>query len=188
VISARAGASRRGRCARRHGRCGRPLLGQADQRGLKVAYVAEVALGMREGLRVRCGLRHLHRLARRPSITHANAPLTELGRLRLAQCVVDDGWPLRQAAERFQVSVSTAKRWADRYRELDSAGMADQSSRPLSSPRRTPTRTERRIIKVRLARRWGPTTPVANTLSSVTSIGRSRTNTTSRHQAAVLRP
>ncbi|GGU76700.1 IS481 family transposase [Lentzea flava] len=111
---------------------------------------------MREGLRVRCGLRHLHRLARRPSITHANAPLSELGRLRLARCVVDDGWPLRRAAERFQVSVSTAKPWADRYREHGVAGMTDRSSRPLSSPRRTPTRTRRRIIKIRLARRWGP--------------------------------
>ncbi|MEV6711817.1 leucine zipper domain-containing protein, partial [Lentzea sp. NPDC051208] len=89
-------------------------------------------------------------------MTHANAPLTELGRLRLARCVVEDGWPLRRAAERFQVSVSTAQRWAGRYRELGAAGMSDRSSQPLSSPRRTPTRTERRIIKVRLARRWGP--------------------------------
>ncbi|MCK2238971.1 MULTISPECIES: IS481 family transposase [unclassified Crossiella] len=89
-------------------------------------------------------------------MTHANAPLSELGRLRLARCVIDDGWPLRRAAERFQVSVSTAQRWAGRYRELGVAGMADRSSRPLSSPRRTSTRTERRIIKLRLARRWGP--------------------------------
>ena len=34
--------------------------------------------------------------------------------------------------------------------------MADRSSRPHHSPRRTPTRTERRIIKVRVLRRWGP--------------------------------
>ncbi|SES21940.1 Transposase InsO and inactivated derivatives [Lentzea xinjiangensis] len=54
------------------------------------------------------------------------------------------------------MSVSTAQRWAGRYRELGTAGMADRSSRPLACPRRTPTRTERRIIKVRLARRWGP--------------------------------
>src|SRR6185312_6510502 len=67
-----------------------------------------------------------------------------------------DGWPLRRAAERFQVSPTTAKRWADRYRLYGAAGMADRSSRPHRSPRRTPTRTERRIIKVRLARRWGP--------------------------------
>ncbi|MFD9706414.1 IS481 family transposase [Lentzea sp. NPDC059081] len=89
-------------------------------------------------------------------MTHANAPLSELGRLRLARCVVEDEWPVRRAAERFQVSVSTAQRWAGRYRELGAAGMTDRSSRPLTSPRRTPTRTERRIIKVRLARRWGP--------------------------------
>lgn len=41
---------------------------------------------------------------------HRNAPLTELGCLRLARCVVDDGWPLRRAAERFQVSPTTAQR------------------------------------------------------------------------------
>jgi transposase InsO family protein len=87
---------------------------------------------------------------------HRNAPLTETGRLRLARCVVEDGWPLRRAAERFQVSVTTAKRWADRYRQSGEAGMADRPSRPHASPRRTPTRTERRIIKVRLLRRWGP--------------------------------
>ena len=87
---------------------------------------------------------------------HRNAPLTETGRLRLARCVVDDGWPLRRAAERFQVSPTTAKRWADRYRELGEAGMTDRSSRPHHSPHQTPTRTERRIIKVRVLRRWGP--------------------------------
>jgi transposase InsO family protein len=87
---------------------------------------------------------------------HRNAPLTETGRLRLARCVVEDGWPLRRAAERFQVSVTTAKRWADRYRQSGQAGMTDRASRPHASPRRTPTRTERRIIKVRVLRRWGP--------------------------------
>ncbi|MEU0695336.1 IS481 family transposase [Streptomyces niveus] len=87
---------------------------------------------------------------------HRNAPLTETGRLRLARCVVDDGWPLRRAAERFQVSPTTAQRWAGRYRELGEAGTSDRSSRPHHSPRRTPARTERRIIKVRVLRRWGP--------------------------------
>ncbi|MER6451023.1 IS481 family transposase [Streptomyces venezuelae] len=87
---------------------------------------------------------------------HRNAPLTETGRLRLARCVVVDGWPLRRAAERFQVSPTTAQRWAIRYRALGEAGMADHSSRPHHSPRRTATRTERRIIKVRIQRRWGP--------------------------------
>jgi transposase InsO family protein len=86
---------------------------------------------------------------------HRNAPLTETGRLRLARCVVDDGWPLRRAAERFQVAPTTARRWAGRYRQYGEAGMSDRSSRPHHSPTRTPTRTERRIIKVRVLRRRG---------------------------------
>jgi transposase InsO family protein len=70
--------------------------------------------------------------------------------------VVEDNWSLRRAAERFQVSPTTAQRWADRYRTHGEAGMSAHSSRPHTSPRRTPTRTERRIIKVRVLRRWGP--------------------------------
>jgi len=89
-------------------------------------------------------------------VSHRNAPLSETGRLRLARCVVDDGWSLRRAAERFQVAVTTAQRWAGRYREQGPAGMVDRSSRPHHSPNRTPTRIERRIIKVRVLRRWGP--------------------------------
>jgi len=89
-------------------------------------------------------------------MSHRNAPLSETGRLRLARCIVEDGWSLRRAAERFQVSVSTAARWAGRYREQGEDGMADRSSRPHHSPNQTPTRTERRIIKVRVIRRWGP--------------------------------
>lgn len=89
-------------------------------------------------------------------MSHRNAPLTPTGRLRLARCIVDDGWPLRRAAERFQVAVTTAARWAGRYRDHGETGMHDRSSRPRHSPSRTPTRTERRIIKVRVLRRWGP--------------------------------
>jgi leucine-zipper of insertion element IS481 len=89
-------------------------------------------------------------------VSHRNPALSELGRLRLARCVVDDGWPLRRAAERFQVSVTTAARWANRYRQLGAEGMSDRSSRPRRSPGRTPLRVGRRIIKVRVLRRCGP--------------------------------
>src|SRR3954462_13642343 len=89
-------------------------------------------------------------------MSHANALLTPRGRLLLARCVVEQGWPLRRAADRFQVSATTAARWAGRYREQGAAGMTDRSSRPHRSPRRTPTRLERRIINVRVTRRWGP--------------------------------
>jgi transposase InsO family protein len=89
-------------------------------------------------------------------VPHANAPLTERGRLRLARCIVDDGWPLRRAAERFQVCVNTAKRWADRYRTDGPAGMLDRSSRPHRSPTRTHRRIERKVLHLRVKKRWGP--------------------------------
>ncbi|QKT08392.1 IS481 family transposase [Gordonia sp. X0973] len=87
-------------------------------------------------------------------MTHANAPLTPTGRRRLAVLVVDQGWSLRRAAERFQCSPATAKRWSDRYR----AGLplTDRSSRPQSSPRRLARKVEQRIIGLRFTRRWGP--------------------------------
>ncbi|MGY4649747.1 transposase-like protein [Mycobacterium sp. URHB0021] len=87
-------------------------------------------------------------------MSHANALFTPRGRLRLASCVVEDGWTYARAAERFQCSTATAKKWADRYRAGGPAAMADLSSRPHHSPRRLSQRRERRIIKVRFTRRW----------------------------------
>ncbi|WP_310376530.1 IS481 family transposase [Catenuloplanes atrovinosus] len=89
-------------------------------------------------------------------MTHANASLTPTGRLRLARCVVDDGWPLRAAAARFQVSPTTAQRWARRYREHGPAGMTDRSSRPHHSPARTPAPIEAHVLAMRRAHRIGP--------------------------------
>lgn len=89
-------------------------------------------------------------------MSHANACLTPRGRLRLASAIVDDGWTIARAAERFQCSTATAKKWADRYRDGGEAGMQDRSSRPHRSPRRLSQRRERRIIKLRFTRRWGP--------------------------------
>ena len=40
-------------------------------------------------------------------VSHANAPLTPVGRLRLAVLIIDQGWSIRRAAERFQVSRRT---------------------------------------------------------------------------------
>lgn len=87
-------------------------------------------------------------------VSHANAPLTPEGRRRLVVLVVDERWSLRRAAERFQCSPATVKRWVDRYR----AGqpLVDRSSRPVSSPNRLPRKTEHRIVALRFTRRWGP--------------------------------
>ncbi len=87
---------------------------------------------------------------------HRNAPLTELGRLRLARCVVEQGWPIARAAERFQVSRPTATRWARRYTESGAAGMVDRSSRPHHSPRRTPLPVVRTVVHLRWKQHLGP--------------------------------
>jgi transposase InsO family protein len=94
-------------------------------------------------------------------MSHANAVLTPKGRLALAQCVVEDKWSLRRAAERFQTSPQTAKRCADRYRARDVSrpaveAMADRSSRPLRSPTLTPRPKVRKIVHLRNSRGWGP--------------------------------
>jgi len=67
-----------------------------------------------------------------------------------------DGWPLRRAAERFNVSVPTAARWSRRYRELGEVGLQDRRSRPPTCPHRTRVRTERRVLGLRVNRQWGP--------------------------------
>lgn len=94
-------------------------------------------------------------------MSHRNAPLTPTGRLRLARCVVDDGWPLRRAAERFQVSHTTAARWARRYRQHGEAGTHDRSSRPHHQPRRTPASVEAQVLRLRREHRIGPLRLVA---------------------------
>jgi hypothetical protein len=89
-------------------------------------------------------------------MSHANALMTPKGRLKLASVIVDEGWSIGRAAQQFQCSPTTAKKWADRYRDGGRAAMVDRSSRPHHSPNRTPTRRERRIINLRFTRRWGP--------------------------------
>jgi transposase len=82
--------------------------------------------------------------------------LSELGRLRLARAIVEDGWSVARAAERFQVSRTTATRWAGRYQQLGRAGMDDRSSRPHRSPGRTPPPIVRKIVHHRIKKRLGP--------------------------------
>ncbi|MFT0849019.1 IS481 family transposase [Actinomycetaceae bacterium L2_0104] len=87
-------------------------------------------------------------------MSHANAALTPKHRLIVARLVVDDGWPISEVAARFQVSWPTVKRWADRY--LAGESMDDRSSRPRTSPNRTPTAITKRCISLRMRLREGP--------------------------------
>jgi transposase InsO family protein len=88
--------------------------------------------------------------------THANAALTPRARLRLARLIVDHGWPPARAAERYDVSWRTAKKWADRYRDEGAAGMLDRSSAPRQQPNRTPAPVVRKIVHLRWKQRLGP--------------------------------
>jgi transposase InsO family protein len=82
--------------------------------------------------------------------------LTPRARLRLARLVVDQGWSIPRAAERYDVSWRTAKKWADRYRAEGPAGMADRSSRPHRQANRTPRPVVRKIVHLRWKQRLGP--------------------------------
>lgn len=97
-------------------------------------------------------------------MSHANAALTPVQRLRIGKLIVDQGVPIAQAADLFMVSWPTAKRWADRYRAqlaasgepVRAADLQDRSSRPLNSPRRTPQPLVRKIVHLRWRKRLGP--------------------------------
>ncbi|MBM0276738.1 IS481 family transposase [Micromonospora tarensis] len=89
-------------------------------------------------------------------MSHANAALTPRARLRLARLIVDEGWPVARAAERYDVSWATAKRWAVRYAEHGPAAMDDRSSRPHHSPTRTAQPVVRKIVHLRWKQRLGP--------------------------------
>jgi transposase InsO family protein len=89
-------------------------------------------------------------------MSHANAALTPIQRSRIGKLVVDDCWPVAHAAIYFHVSWRTAKRWADRYAAMGKEGMQDRSSRPHSSPNRTPQLLVRKVVHLRWKQRLGP--------------------------------
>jgi len=89
-------------------------------------------------------------------VVHANAPLNEKHRLRMAKLIVEDGVPIAQAAQRFQVAWPTAKRWAERYCLHGESGMNDRSSRPHHSPTKTAPQLVRQVVRDRMRLHLGP--------------------------------
>lgn len=87
-------------------------------------------------------------------MSHPNAALTPRHRLKVARLVVDEGWPISEVAARFQVSWPTVKRWVDRH--IAGEPMHDRSSRPKTSPNRTPKAVSMRCISLRMRLREGP--------------------------------
>jgi len=86
---------------------------------------------------------------------HANAPLTERGRMILVERIAA-GRPVAHVAAEMGVSRKTAGKWWARYLEEGEAGLVDRSSRPRRCPHQTPARLERRIVELRRRRKLGP--------------------------------
>jgi len=92
---------------------------------------------------------------------HRNAKLGLAGRRELV-LAVEGGCSLRQAAATFNVSVATAHRWWQRWRQASTQERAilscllDRSSRPTRSPRRLAPDLEQAICDCRRSTGWGP--------------------------------
>lgn len=86
---------------------------------------------------------------------HPNATLTPTGRLRMVRCVLEGQWSIEATAERFQVDAKTVRKWRDRYLAEGRQGLFDRSSRPHTSPGRTPETTRRAVLACRARTRFG---------------------------------
>lgn len=84
---------------------------------------------------------------------HNNARLTPAGRALLVHRVLGLGWSLRATARASGVDPRTVRRWVQRFTDTGYAGLQDNSSRPLHSPRRTSAATQDRIVQLRY-QRW----------------------------------
>jgi transposase InsO family protein len=87
---------------------------------------------------------------------HRNARLTLYGRRLLVDRVRVDGRPVAHVAKELGISRQCAHRWVARFDAEGEAGLADRSSRPRTSPTRTPARVEQRVLKARREHRCGP--------------------------------
>ena len=72
---------------------------------------------------------------------HKNARLTVRRRQELVTRL-EAGEPLKHLTRVFAVSPRTVRKWRARYQDAGVAGLADRSSRPQTSPRRTPARLQ----------------------------------------------
>lgn len=86
---------------------------------------------------------------------HANARLSPLGRQLMCERVRKERWSVAEAAHSANVSERTVYRWLARYDAGES--MLDRSSRPHSTPTRTPANVEAVIERLRRLRKTSST-------------------------------
>ena len=88
-------------------------------------------------------------------MSHGNARTTIHGR-KLIVARHQAGWAQAHIAAAMGISRKCVRTWLARYAAEGEAGLADRSSRPHTSPTRTPTEVEDRIVELRHRERRGP--------------------------------
>jgi transposase InsO family protein len=86
---------------------------------------------------------------------HANARTCPKSRRLIVKRVEEEGWTLAAAAHAAGVSVRTARKWLSRFQAEGEAGLLDRSSRPATSPNRTPAARVKAIEALRRLRMTG---------------------------------
>jgi transposase InsO family protein len=88
-------------------------------------------------------------------VSHGNARTTVHGRLLIVERW-QNGWKKAHIAAAMGISRKCVRTWISRYQTEGEAGLADRSSRPHTSPRRTAVEVEERIVELRRRERRGP--------------------------------
>ena len=88
-------------------------------------------------------------------MSHVNARTNEYGRHLAVQRYLA-GHKVKDIASQLGISRTTVYKWIARFHEAGRAGLADRSSRPHRSPRRTPLDVELLILQARLHLHAGP--------------------------------
>jgi len=88
-------------------------------------------------------------------VSHGNARTTVHGRKLIVERHAA-GWEKAHIAAAMGVSRKCVGKWVGRFEAEGEAGLVDRSSRPRTSPTRTPVAVEDRIVELRSQERRGP--------------------------------
>jgi transposase InsO family protein len=103
-------------------------------------------------------------------VSHANARTTEYARSLAVQRYLA-GHKVRDIAGQLGISRTTVYKWIARFHAEGPAGLADRSSRPHRSPRRTPLRVELAVLTARIDQHAGPVQLAAELALPASTIG-----------------
>ena len=88
-------------------------------------------------------------------MAHRNARTTVYARRLIVERRLA-GWPAARIAEQLGISRATVHKWLRRHRDEGWPGLADRSSRPHTTPTRTPLQVETQILALRRHAHRGP--------------------------------